>query len=157
MNSHTGTEREVFMQETARQGDTVKVHYKGRLDDGSEFDSSTGRDPIEFTIGEQQVIQGFEQAVVGMSRGETKVQSIPADEAYGTRQDELVFEVPRSAVQPGMELSVGDMVQVHLPDGEAAPMQVAELNDDTMTLDANHPLAGKNLTFDLELVEIVHS
>ena len=106
------------MHETARQGDKVKVHYQGRLDDGSVFDSSNGREPIEFTIGARQVIQGFEQAVLGMSTGETKSEEIPAEKAYGVRQDELVFEVPRTAVQPGMDLSVGDMVQVHLPDGQ---------------------------------------
>jgi FKBP-type peptidyl-prolyl cis-trans isomerase 2 len=145
------------MNEAARQGDKVRVHYKGRLADGSVFDSSADGDPIEFTIGANQVIPGFEQAVVGMTRGETKSHDIPADQAYCSRQDELVFEVPRTAVQSGMELTVGDMVQVHLPDGQTAPMQVTELNENTMTLDANHPLAGKDLTFDLELVEIVHS
>jgi peptidylprolyl isomerase len=145
------------MNDTARQGDKVKVHYQGRLEDGSVFDSSQGRDPLEFTIGASQVIEGFEQAVVGMAAGQSKVKDIPADQAYGTHQEDLVFEVPRSAVEPGMDLSVGDMVQVHLPDGQTAPMQVTNVNDDTMTLDANHPLAGKNLTFDLELVEIVHS
>ena len=145
------------MQQAAREGDTVRVHYKGRLHDGSVFDSSEGGDPIEFTIGANQVIQGFEQAVVGMTAGDTKVQAIPADEAYGERQEALVFEVPRSAVQEGMDLSVGDMVEVQLPDGHTAPMHVAAMNDDTMTLDANHPLAGKELTFDLELVQIVHA
>ncbi|HUP48154.1 MAG TPA: FKBP-type peptidyl-prolyl cis-trans isomerase [Thermoanaerobaculia bacterium] len=145
------------MNDAAREGDTVRVHYKGRLEDGSVFDSSEGSDPIEFTIGANQVIQGFERAVVGMAAGETKVESIPAQEAYGTRQDELVFDVPRGAVQEGMDLSVGDMVQVHLPDGQKAPMHVSALDDDTFTLDANHPLAGKELTFDLELVQIVHS
>ena len=145
------------MSEAAREGDTVRVHYKGRLTDGSVFDSSEGSDPIEFTIGANQVIEGFERAVVGMTAGDTKVQSIPASEGYGTRQEDLVFEVPRTAVQEGMDLSIGDMVQVHLPDGQTAPMQVSELNDDSITLDANHPLAGKDLTFDLELVQIVRS
>lgn len=145
------------MHEAAREGDTVRVHYRGRLDDGSIFDSSEGQDPIEFQIGANQVIDGFEQAIVGMSAGQTKVQAIPAEEAYGSRQEDLVFEVPRSAVQEGMDLVVGDLVQVHLPDGQTAPMHVLAMNDDTMTLDANHPLAGKNLTFDLELVQIVHS
>lgn len=145
------------MQQAAREGDTVRVHYRGRLHDGSVFDSSEGGDPIEFTIGANQVIQGFEQAIVGMTAGGTKVQAIAADEAYGERQDALVFEVPRSAVQEGMDLTVGDMVEVQLPDGQIAPMHVAALNDDTMTLDANHPLAGKELTFDLELIQIVHA
>ncbi len=143
------------MRDAAREGDTVRVHYKGRLDDGSVFDSSEDGDPIEFTIGANQVIQGFEQAVVGMTAGETKVKSIPAGEAYGERQDELVFEVPRTAVQQGMDVSVGDLVQVHLPDGQTAPMQVTAIDDESMTLDANHPLAGKDLTFDLKLVQIV--
>ncbi|HEX6179178.1 MAG TPA: peptidylprolyl isomerase [Thermoanaerobaculia bacterium] len=144
------------MEQSARQGDTVRVHYKGRLSDGSVFDSSEGGEPIEFTIGENQVIEGFERAVLGMTAGDTKVESIPADEAYGRRQEELVFEVPRSAVQQGMDINVGDFVEVHLPDGQSAPMRIASLGDEMMTLDANHPLAGKDLTFDLELVEIVH-
>lgn len=145
------------MQDKAREGDKVRVHYKGRLDDGSVFDSSEGSDPIEFTIGANQVIEGFEKAVVGMTAGETKVEAIPAENAYGTRQDELIFEVPRSAMQEGMELSIGDFVEVHLPDGGSAPMQIKSMDGDTMTLDANHPLAGKDLTFDLRLIEIVHS
>lgn len=145
------------MEVGAREGDTVRVHYKGRLDDGSVFDASEGQDPLEFTIGAHQVIHGFEQAVLGMSAGETRIQRIPAEEAYGSRQDDLIFEVPRSAMQDGTDLAVGDFVQIHLPDGQTAPMSVAAMNDDTMTLDANHPLAGKNLTFDLELVQIVHS
>ncbi len=145
------------MQVGAREGDTVRVHYKGRLDDGSVFDTSEGQDPLEFTIGALQVIQGFEQAVLGMSVGDTKIQRIPVEEAYGERQDDLIFEVPRSAMQDGEDLTVGDLVQIHLPDGQTASMSVAAMNDDTMTLDANHPLAGKNLTFDLELVQIVHS
>ena len=145
------------MNDKAREGDKVRVHYKGRLDDGSVFDSSEGNDPIEFTIGANQVIDGFEQAVVGMAAGESKVQAIPAENAYGSHQDELVFEVPRSAMQEGMELSIGDFVEVHLPDGETAPMQIRAMDGDTMTLDANHPLAGKDLTFDLQLIEIVHS
>lgn len=143
------------MSQTARQGDTVRVHYKGRLADGSVFDSSEGGDPIEFTIGENEVIEGFERAVVGMSTGDTKVESIPAADAYGARQEGLVFDVPRSAMQEGMDLAIGDFVEVHLPDGQTAPMRVASLGDEMMTLDANHPLAGKDLTFDLQLVEIV--
>ncbi|HEU4521741.1 MAG TPA: FKBP-type peptidyl-prolyl cis-trans isomerase [Thermoanaerobaculia bacterium] len=145
------------MHEKARQGDKVRVHYKGRLDDGSVFDSSEGNEPIEFTIGANQVIEGFEQAIVGMAAGEAKVEAIPAENAYGTRQDDLVFEVPRTAMQDGTDLSIGDFVQVHLPDGQTAPMQVTGMDGDTMILDANHPLAGKNLTFDLQLIEIVHS
>ena len=143
------------MEQAAREGDTVRVHYKGRLADGSIFDSSEGGDPIEFTIGEAQVIEGFERAIVGMTAGGTKVESIPAEEAYGERQEELVFEVPRSSVQQGIDVSVGDFVEVHLPDGQTAPMRIASVGDEMMTLDANHPLAGKELTFDLELVEIV--
>ena len=143
------------MEQGAREGDTVRVHYKGRLEDGSVFDSSEGGDPIEFTIGENQVIEGFERAIVGMTKGDTKVESIPAGDAYGEHQEDLVFEVPRSAVQQGTDVTVGDFVEVQLPDGQSAPMRIASVGDEMMTLDANHPLAGKELTFDLELVEIV--
>lgn len=142
------------MAQTAREGDKVRVHYKGSLDDGSVFDSSEGSDPIEFTIGEHQVIDGFEQAIVGMAEGDRKTENIPANRAYGAREEDLVFQVPRSSMQPGFEVAVGDVVRVQLPDGEDAPMQVAALDGEIITLDANHPLAGKDLTFELELVGI---
>lgn len=140
--------------QTAKNGDTVLVHYKGTLEDGTVFDTSEGQDPIEFTIGERQVIEGFENAVTGMTVGETKKESIPADQAYGTHEDDLVFEVSREAMQPGLDLEIGDFVTVRLPDGQSAPMRVASLSDESVTLDANHPLAGKTLLFELQLIGI---
>lgn len=142
------------MKSTAGQGDTVTVHYKGTLDDGSIFDSSEGSDPIEFTIGAHEVIDGFENAIIGMAAGEKKTENIPAGQAYGDREDQLVFHVPRSSLQGSVEVEVGDYVQVTLPDGKAASMQVVGLDEEAVTLDANHPLAGKTLTFELELVAI---
>lgn len=138
----------------AREGDKVQVHYQGRLDDGTTFDSSAGRDPLEFTIGEGEVVPGFEQAVTGMRSGEKKTATIAAENAYGERMDDLMFSVSRDQVPDGMEVNVGDQLSVGLPNGETVPMQVAGVDDDSLTLDANHPLAGKDLTFDLELVKI---
>ena len=142
------------MKTTAERGDTVAVHYKGTLEDGSIFDSSEGDQPIEFTIGAHEVIDGFETAVIGMSAGDRKTEAIPPENAYGNHEEELVFHVPRSSMQPGLEISPGDFVRVTLPDGQTAPMQVLEIDEEAVTLDANHPLAGKTLTFELELVEI---
>lgn len=142
------------MKNAAAPGDTVTVHYKGTLEDGSVFDSSEGGDPLEFTIGAHEVISGFEDAVIGMAAGDRKTQEIEPAEAYGAREDELVFHVPRSSMQPGFDVSPGDFVRVTLPDGQTAPMQVLEVDEEAVTLDANHPLAGKTLTFELELVAI---
>lgn len=146
----------------AKAGDTVKVHYTGRLEDGSVFDSSECHDeecgcetgPLEFTIGEGQVIPGFEQAVQGMSIGESKTVTIPVAEAYGDRQDELVAQVPRSDLPPGMEPEVGQQLEVTQEDGSSFPVLVIDVDAESITLDANHPLAGKDLTFDLKLVAI---
>jgi peptidylprolyl isomerase len=138
----------------AKQGDVVHVHYRGTLDDGSVFDSSEGSDPISFTLGSGEVIPGFEQAIEGMSAGEKKTQKIEAENAYGDRREELVFSVGRDQLPPGNDVEVGDMLQVGFPDGSSANVQVASIDDSSVTLDANHPLAGKALTFELELVSI---
>ncbi|HVG24381.1 MAG TPA: peptidylprolyl isomerase [Thermoanaerobaculia bacterium] len=138
----------------ARRGDTVHIHYKGKLDDGTEFDSSEGNDPIVFTIGAGQVIAGFEDAIEGMRAGDTKTERIEAENAYGDHREELVFTVPREQMPEGTEVEVGDMLRVGFPDGSNAAVQVAAMDDQTVTLDANHPLAGKNLTFELRLVSI---
>jgi len=138
----------------AKRGDTVHVHYRGTLDDGSEFDSSSGGEPISFTIGSGQVIPGFESAVEGMTPGEKKTSRFEVDDAYGERRDELVFQVPRDQMPDGEEVEVGDMLQVGFPDGGTAAVTVASLDEESVTLDANHPLAGKPLTFELELVSI---
>jgi peptidylprolyl isomerase len=137
----------------AKRGDTVHVHYKGTLDDGTEFDSSEGSEPIVFTIGAGQVIPGFENAIEGMSAGDRKTERIEVGNAYGERREELVFNVPRDQMPEG-EVEVGDMLRVGFPDGSNAAVSVAAVDDQEVTLDANHPLAGKNLTFELELVSI---
>ena len=137
----------------AKQGDTVHVHYKGSLEDGTLFDSSEGSDPISFTIGAGEVITGFEEAIVGMSAGDSKTERITPERGYGDRRDELVFSVGRDQMPEG-EVEVGDMLSVGFPDGRTASVQIAELNGDRVTLDANHPLAGKTLVFDLDLVSI---
>lgn len=142
------------MKNAAEPGDVVTVHYKGTLEDGSVFDSSEGNEPLEFTIGAHEVISGFEDAVIGMAAGDRKTQAIPPEEAYGQHEDELVFHIPRTSMQPGFDVAPGDFVRVTLPDGQTAPMQVLEVDEEAVTLDANHPLAGKTLTFELELVAI---
>jgi peptidylprolyl isomerase len=142
------------MARKARVGDTVKIHYKGTLEDGTVFDSSEGDEPIEFTLGEHDVIGGLEDAIVGMAAGEKKVATIPPEEAYGEREDELVFEVSRASIEAGPEVVVGDAVRIQLPDGQSAGMHVMAADAQSITLDANHPLAGKTLIFDVELVSI---
>lgn len=138
----------------AKRGDTVHVHYRGTLDDGTEFDSSEGSDPIVFTLGSGEVIPGFETAIEGMSAGDKKTERIEAANAYGEHRDELVFSVPQTQMPEGSDVEVGDMLRVGFPDGSSAEVLVAAVEDGNVTLDANHPLAGKNLTFDLELVSI---
>jgi peptidylprolyl isomerase len=138
----------------AKSGDTVHVHYKGSLEDGTVFDTSDGGQPLQFTIGSGDVIPGFEEAIVGMAQGDQKRQSIPADQAYGSRREELVFQVEREQLPPNSEVSVGDYLRIGFPDGRTAAVQVAEIGEASVTLDANHPLAGKTLVFDLTLVDI---
>jgi peptidylprolyl isomerase len=141
----------------ARRGDTVHVHYRGTLNDGTEFDSSASGEPLTFTLGEGRVIPGFESAIEGMSTGERKTERIPVEHAYGARREELVFKVEREQMPQGTEVEVGDMLQVGFPDGGSAAVQVVALDDVSVTLDANHPLAGRDLTFELELVSIEES
>lgn len=139
----------------AKIGDTVKVHYTGRLDDGTIFDSSINREPLQFTIGEGQIIPGFEQAIIGMSPGESKTTRIPMDEAYGPHRKEMVVVVSREQIPAELNPEVGQQLQVRQPDGRAMIVVVTEVSESSVTLDANHPLAGKDLTFDIQLVEIV--
>lgn len=138
----------------AKQGDTVKVHYTGKLEDGSEFDSSKGRDPLEFTLGQRMVIAGFENGVIGMALGEAKTVQIPCAEAYGPVRSEMIQEVPRDQIPQSIPLSVGGRLQAAGPDGQPFTLTVKSIVDDVVTLDANHPLAGKDLIFEIELVEI---
>ncbi|MBC8145005.1 MAG: peptidylprolyl isomerase [bacterium] len=139
----------------AKQGDTVRIHYTGKLDDGTVFDSSEGRDPLEFTVGKEEVIPGFEKAVVGMEPGETRSTTIVPDEGYGDYQDDMVFEVERSRLPGDMTPEVGAELRVRTPDDNMIPVVIVDVNDDKVTIDANHPLAGRDLVFDIELVEIV--
>jgi peptidylprolyl isomerase len=138
----------------AKEGDTVQVHYKGQFEDGHVFDTSEGKEPLEFTIGEGKVIPGFESAVIGMAPGETRTERIPAEEAYGPRREELLLEVEKEALPSESEFSVGDWLKVGFPDGTSAPVRITEITDSAVKLDANHPLAGKDLHFELELVKI---
>jgi peptidylprolyl isomerase len=138
----------------AKTGDTVQVHYTGTLDDGTVFDSSVGGSPLEFTVGAGQVIPGFEQAVVGMQVGESRQAQIPADQAYGTYRDELVFTVQKTQFPEGFAPEVGEQYQVSGADGQAMVVSVREVTPGEVTLDANHPLAGRDLNFDIQLVAV---
>ena len=138
----------------AQAGDTVAVHYTGTLDDGRTFDSSQGREPLEFRLGGGQVISGFDEAVAGMEVGEQKTVRIPAEDAYGPRRDDLLLELRREQIPPEIDLEVGMGLSVQQPDGQPLPVTVAALGEGSVTLDANHPLAGEDLTFDLTLVAI---
>ena len=139
----------------AKSGDTVRIHYTGTLDDGTRFDSSDGRDPLEFALGGGQVIPGFDSAVDGMAVGENKSVTIPPDQAYGERHEQLVQEIPKTALPEEMEPAVGMQLQSQSPEGQVMNLFVTEVADETITVDANHPLAGQALTFAIELVEIV--
>lgn len=138
----------------AKAGDTVLVHYTGTLSDGEVFDSSKGRDPLEFQLGAGMVVPGFEAAVTGMKQGDTVTETIAADQAYGPHREELVGRVERQHVPDSIELEVGRRLQIQTPDGQTAAVVVVEVTDEAVRLDANHPLAGKDLTFEIELVEI---
>jgi peptidylprolyl isomerase len=139
----------------AKQGDTVRIHYTGTLNDGTEFDSSAEREPIEFTLGSQAVIPGFEDGVLGMQIGEQKKIHIPPEEAYGPHNEALVEEIPLQHFPEDMVLQVGMHLQAQSPNGESFNVVVTALSEASATLDGNHPLAGEALNFELELVEIL--
>lgn len=138
-----------------KTGDTVKVHYTGKLEDGTVFDSSANREPLEFSVGSGGIIPGFESAVMGMSPGESKTANIPPDQAYGSHNPERVVVVERQQIPADIPLEVGQQLQIGQPNGQAIPVLVTDVSDSKVTLDANHPLAGENLIFDIELVEIM--
>lgn len=138
----------------AKSGDTVQVHYTGTLEDGSQFDSSVGSDPLQFTIGTSQVIPGFENGVTGMVVGDKKTVTLPSDEAYGPVREDLVQKVEKSELPEDIDLKMGLVLQSQQPDGIVVNLVVTELDDTSVTLDANPPLAGKTLIFDIELVSI---
>ena len=139
----------------AKEGDTVKIHYTGRLQDGTVFDSSSDREPLQFSIGSGQVIPGFEEAVTGMTIGEKKTAQIPCNKAYGERNPSMVMVVDKKHVPPEIDPEVGQRLQVGSPDGQLLAVTIVEVSEENITLDANPPLAGEDLTFDIELVEIV--
>lgn len=139
----------------AENGNTVKVHYTGKLKDGTVFDSSLQRnEPLEFTLGQGNMIAGFEQAVTGMKVGDTKVADIPVDHAYGQKRDDMVLEVPKNDVPENINPEVGQRLAVQQKDGQSIPVTVTNITDSSITLDANHPLAGKDLVFEIELLDV---
>jgi peptidylprolyl isomerase len=142
------------MPEQAKKGDTVRVHYEGRLTDGQVFDSSEGGEPLEFEVGSGQVITGFDEGVQGMSVGDKKSVEIEADDAYGQRNEDLARAVPRDSINLETEPQPGTNLVLQLPDGNEIPVAITEVTADSITLDANHPLAGQKLIFDIELVSI---
>ncbi|APZ52078.1 FKBP-type peptidyl-prolyl cis-trans isomerase [Salipiger abyssi] len=137
-----------------KTGDTVRIHYTGTLADGTTFDSSAGRDPLEFTVGSGQIIPGLDKAIPGMTIGDKKTVEIPSEEAYGPAHAEARQAVPRQEIPDHIPLDLGTQLQVQTPDGQTMQVVVAEVTETEVTLDANHPLAGKDLTFAIELVEI---
>ena len=139
----------------AKSGDTVKVHYTGTLNNGQIFDSSKSRDPLQFTLGTGMVIPGFDAAVTGLSPGETITTTIPNAEAYGPYQKEMVADIEKENIPADFELEVGQRLQMQVPSGEAMSVTITDIKGNMVTLDGNHPLAGQDLTFELELVEII--
>lgn len=137
-----------------KEGDTVRIHYTGTLADGETFDSSQGRDPLEFTVGSGQIIPGLDAALPGMAVGDKKTVEVPAADAYGAADPDAKQAVPRADIPDDIPLDIGTQLQVQTPQGQTLQVMVAEVTDEQVTLDANHPLAGKDLTFDVELVEI---
>ena len=140
---------------TAKNGDTVKVHYTGKLPSGKIFDSSRKTDPFELVLGGGQVIPGFENNIIGMAQGDVKTFTIEAEDAYGVRQEELVLKLDRELLPEEIEPKKGQELELKDPSGQTFRMVVMEFDDDSLTLDANHPLAGKSLVFEVELVQIV--
>jgi len=138
----------------AQPGNTVQMHYTGSLEDGTVFDSSQGRDPLSFEVGSGQIIPGLDAAVAGMTVGEEKTVTIPAQEAYGAHHPERVQAVPRAQFPDHIPTEVGTQLQVQTPDGQTVPVVIADVNEEAVTLDANHPLAGKDLTFAVSIVAV---
>ena len=139
----------------AKDGDKVKVHYHGRLTNGETFDSSEGREPLEFEVGSGMVIKGFDDGVTGMKVGDKKTINIPADQAYGQKSAEMIIEYPREQFPPHIELKVGEDLVMSSASGQQFQVKIAEVKEDVVLLDGNHPLAGEELIFDIELVELV--
>ena len=139
----------------AEEGKTVKVHYTGTLQNGEVFDSSKEKEPLEFTLGEGQLIPGFEKAVIGMNVGDSTTINIPSTEAYGDTREDLIIAVPKDQLPKEIEPKVGMQLQVNQENGQPVPVRIAEITDTELKLDANHPLAGEDLTFEIELVNVL--
>jgi FKBP-type peptidyl-prolyl cis-trans isomerase 2 len=137
-----------------KSGDTVAIHYTGTLLDGSTFDSSEGREPLEFEVGSGMIIPGLDRAMPGMEVGDKKIVKIACEDAYGPLNPEMRQAVPREGIPADIPLEVGTQLQMQTPDGQAMPVMVVEVDEATVLLDANHPLAGKDLQFDIEVVSI---
>jgi len=150
----TSEHKESIMTQ-AKQGDIVKIHYVGKLSDGTIFDTSRERHPLQFTIGKGQVIVGFEQAVIGMKIGETKTARIPMEQAYGPHREDMVVTMDRSKLPPDLNPRVGQRLEITQVDDQTSLVTVTEVMESALKLDANHPLAGKELTFDIELIGIL--
>jgi peptidylprolyl isomerase len=141
--------------QSVKKGDTVKVHYRGKMTNGEIFDTSEGRDPLEFKVGAGMVIPGFDHGVLDMKQGDKKTIEIPVEKAYGPRDESLVIEFPNENLPPDLKPEEGMQLQLSNQDGEAYPVVVKSVGDKSILLDANHPLAGEDLVFDVELIEIV--
>lgn len=139
---------------TVKNGDKIKVHYTGKFEDGDVFDSSEGKEPLEFTVGEGIVVKGFDAAVLGMEIGETKTVTIQPEEAYGAKSDEMIVEIPREEFGADFTADLGEKLLIQLGDGNEIPVEITEINDKIVKLDANHPLAGKTLVFTINVVEV---
>ena len=139
---------------TIKNGDTVSVHYTGTLTSGEVFDSSLERKPLKFTLGKGQLIPGFERAIMGLSVGEKVKANIPSKEAYGEHNSEMVLQVPNNQLPPELDAQVGMQLQLNQPDGQVIPVQITQVKVEMVTIDANHPLAGEDLNFDIEIIEI---
>lgn len=140
---------------TAKKGDTVKVHYTGKLDTGVPFDSSIGAEPLEFELGSGKLIPGFEEAVIGMSPGESKTVKIPPEKAYGRYREDRVIDVDKKDLPEDIKPEIGMTLEVCAPSGQVIPVQITDMDENKVTLDANHPLSEQTLTFDIQLLEIV--
>lgn len=138
----------------AKDGDTVKVHYTGTLENGEVFDTSKEREPLEFQLGQGQLIPGFEKAVIGMGEGDSTTVDIPSDEAYGEVRDDLIINVPKDQLPDDVEPQIGMQLQVNQQNGQPIPVRITEIKDEELVLDANHPLAGKDLKFEIKLLEV---
>lgn len=137
-----------------KEGDNVKVHYTGTLKNGEIFDSSRNKEPLEFTMGQGQLIPGFERAVGNLKVGESTTVNIPSDEAYGEQREDLIISVPKNQLPADITPELGMQLQVNQENGQPVPVRIVEITDENLTLDANHPLAGEDLTFEIKLIEV---